>query len=71
MTDIVECWHWVLSACPQQELVFLQVYLLFIFNCWMKKGSYILYKILKINKFQGVHCTGACTGFKPGGGRDL
>jgi len=24
MTDIVECWHWLLSACPQQELVFLQ-----------------------------------------------
>jgi len=24
MTDIVECWHWLLSACPVQELVFLQ-----------------------------------------------
>jgi len=24
MTDIVECWHWVLSACPEHELVFLQ-----------------------------------------------
>ena len=24
MLDIVECWHWLLSACPGQELVFLQ-----------------------------------------------
>ncbi|XP_023346695.1 phosphatidylinositol 4-kinase alpha [Eurytemora carolleeae] len=24
MVDIVECWHWVLSACSQHELVFLQ-----------------------------------------------
>ena len=24
MTDVVECWNWLLSACPQQELVFLQ-----------------------------------------------
>ena len=24
MADIVECWHWLLSACPDQELVFLQ-----------------------------------------------
>lgn len=24
MADIVECWLWVLSACPRQELVFLQ-----------------------------------------------
>ena len=24
MLDIVECWHWLLSACPSQELVFLQ-----------------------------------------------
>ena len=25
MADIVECWHWLLSACPEHELVFLQV----------------------------------------------
>ena len=25
MLDVVECWHWLLSACPSQELVFLQV----------------------------------------------
>ena len=25
MLDVVECWHWLLSACPTQELVFLQV----------------------------------------------
>ena len=25
MADIVECWQWVLSACPKQELVLLQV----------------------------------------------
>ena len=24
MLDVVECWHWLLSACPDQELVFLQ-----------------------------------------------
>ena len=24
MADIVECWHWLLSACPEQEMVFLQ-----------------------------------------------
>ena len=24
MLDVVECWHWLLSACPTQELVFLQ-----------------------------------------------
>jgi PI4-kinase N-terminal region len=24
MTDVVECWNWLLSACPRQELVFLQ-----------------------------------------------
>jgi hypothetical protein len=24
MTDVVECWNWLLSACPSQELVFLQ-----------------------------------------------
>ena len=24
MLDIVECWHWLLSACQDQELVFLQ-----------------------------------------------
>ena len=23
-SDVVECWHWLLSACPRQELVFLQ-----------------------------------------------
>ena len=24
LKDVVECWHWLLSACPCQELVFLQ-----------------------------------------------
>jgi len=24
MVDIVECWHWILSACPDKELVFVQ-----------------------------------------------
>ena len=24
MADIVECWHWLLSACPEMEMVFLQ-----------------------------------------------
>merc|ERR1719402_1631225 len=24
MVDIVECWHWLLSACPDKELVFVQ-----------------------------------------------
>ena len=24
LQDVVECWHWLLSACPRQELVFLQ-----------------------------------------------
>ena len=37
MANIVECWLWVLSACPQQELVFLEVIL--IYNIFILKHA--------------------------------